>query len=577
MKQRIRKAGILLLGLMILFTIISRTAYNMSTAEVSTERAERQTFTPDVSARGTVTGSREIAVSTVENLRVGTVHVMEGQAVDAGEILFEVDLQDLTEKMKEKQQELEVLDLQIRGTAESEAAEEASRQLNRSQAQEDYNRTAARENAAVDAALTELQKAQEEYQNFTAESAGNVGQEEYGQSDSSQSGPGQSVLGQSVPAQSDSGQPEFGQSGPGQPDSGQPDFGQSDSGMISPDQTAEQLLAAVQEKQAAYDQALQNREDSLYNAQKSLDSANLGTAKSYSLEQSRITRGQKEEEVAKLQALLDVQGRVAAPVKGMVTGVSVKAGTTTTGGGDILLSDLSGGASLTVTFPEEMRKYIREGSQAVVTAENSRNDLQGMSGTGGNGAQSGEAEAGSNGDQSGEAEAGSQGIMPGASQAMGQNGKQRFSDRVTIRTVADSTLPGNGASDTGMSASAASGSSPGDAAGGSFTVTVDLPPEHFTAGETAILKVEVRSGDYDTCIPAAALHLREKDQYYVNVAEKRSAILGEEWAVRQVDVELLEKNEKYAAVEGISPEQEIVTEASRTLEDGSRVKMKNET
>ncbi|MCI8768460.1 hypothetical protein D3Z62_27455 [Lachnospiraceae bacterium] len=560
MKQRIRKAGILLLGLMILFTIISRTAYNMSTAEVSTERAERQTFTPDVSARGTVTGSREIAVSTVENLRVGTVRVMEGQAVDAGEILFEVDLQDLTEKMKEKRQELEVLDLQIRGTAESEAVEEASRQLSRFQAQEDYNRTAGRENAAVDAALAELQKAQEEYQNFTAESAGNAGQAEEGQPS-----PGQPGSDQSSPGQSGSGQPSSGQSSPGQSDPGQPSPGQLSPSQSSPDQTGEQLLAAVQEKQAAYDQALQNREDSLYNAQKSLDSANLGTAKSYSLEQSRITRGQKEEEAAKLQALLDVQGRVAAPVKGMVTGVSVRAGTTTTGGGDILLSDLSGGASLTVTFPEELRKYIREGAQAVVTAENGRNDLQGMPGTGGNGAQSGEAEAGS------------QEIMPGASQTMGQNGQQRFSDRVTIRTVADSTLPGNGASDTGMSGSGAAGSSTGDTAGGSFTVTVDLPPEHFTAGETAILKVEVRSGDYDTCIPAAALHLREKDQYYVNVAEKRSVILGEEWAVRQVDVELLEKNEKYAAVEGISPEQEIVTEASRTLEDGSRVKMKNET
>jgi len=560
MKQRIRKAGILLLGLMILFTIISRTAYNMSTAEVSTERAERQTFTPDVSARGTVTGSREIAVSTVENLRVGTVRVMEGQAVDAGEILFEVDLQDLTEKMKEKRQELEVLDLQIRGTAESEAVEEASRQLSRFQAQEDYNRTAGRENAAVDAALAELQKAQEEYQNFTAESAGNAGQAEEGQPS-----PGQPGSDQSSPGQSGSGQPSSGQSSPGQSDPGQPSPGQLSLSQSSPDQTGEQLLAAVQEKQAAYDQALQNREDSLYNAQKSLDSANLGTAKSYSLEQSRITRGQKEEEAAKLQALLDVQGRVAAPVKGMVTGVSVRAGTTTTGGGDILLSDLSGGASLTVTFPEELRKYIREGAQAVVTAENGRNDLQGMPGTGGNGAQSGEAEAGS------------QEIMPGASQTMGQNGQQRFSDRVTIRTVADSTLPGNGASDTGMSGSGAAGSSTGDTAGGSFTVTVDLPPEHFTAGETAILKVEVRSGDYDTCIPAAALHLREKDQYYVNVAEKRSVILGEEWAVRQVDVELLEKNEKYAAVEGISPEQEIVTEASRTLEDGSRVKMKNET
>ena len=412
----------------------------------------------------------------------------------------------------------------------------------------------------MDAALAELQKAQEEYQNFTAESAGNAGQAEEGQPS-----PGQPGSDQSSPGQSGSGQPSSGQSSPGQSDPGQPSPGQLSPSQSSPDQTGEQLLAAVQEKQAAYDQALQNREDSLYNAQKSLDSANLGTAKSYSLEQSRITRGQKEEEAAKLQALLDVQGRVAAPVKGMVTGVSVRAGTTTTGGGDILLSDLSGGASLTVTFPEELRKYIREGAQAVVTAENGRNDLQGMPGTGGNGAQSGEAEAGS------------QEIMPGASQTMGQNGQQRFSDRVTIRTVADSTLPGNGASDTGMSGSGAAGSSTGDTAGGSFTVTVDLPPEHFTAGETAILKVEVRSGDYDTCIPAAALHLREKDQYYVNVAEKRSVILGEEWAVRQVDVELLEKNEKYAAVEGISPEQEIVTEASRTLEDGSRVKMKNET
>ncbi|MCI9634713.1 MAG: hypothetical protein HFH18_16195, partial [Ruminococcus sp.] len=45
---------------------------------------------------------------------------------------------------------------------------------------------------------------------------------------------------------------------------------------------------------------------------------------------------------------------------------------------------------------------------------------------------------------------------------------------------------------------------------------------------------------------------------------------------RQVSVELLEKNEKYAAVEGISSEQEVVTESSRTLEEGSRVKVNHE-
>lgn len=532
MKQRIRKAGVLLFGLMISFTIISRTAYNISTAEVSTEQAEHQTFTPDISARGTVTGSREIAVSTVEGLRVGTVRVMEGQAVEAGEILFEVDLQDLTEKMKVKQQELQSLDLQIRGAVESEAAEERSRQLSRSQAQEDYDRTAARENAAADAALAELQRAQEEYRNFTADPAGSSGrtedgQENAGRMDLDQPGTGQSGTGQSGLDQSGLGQPGTGQSGLDQSGSSQSDSGQSDVGRISSDQTAEQLLAAVQEKQAAYEQALQTREDSLYNAKKSLDSANLETAKSYSVEQSQITRGQKVEEIAKLQALLDIQGRVAAPAKGMVTGVSVRAGAATTGGGDILLSDLSDGASLTVTFPEEMRKYIREGAQAVATAENS-------------------ADGGA-------------------------------SDRVTIRTLADATMSGTGGAGMDMNGAEAADSMQGALSGGDFTVTADLPPEHFTAGETAILRVEVQPDSYDTCIPTGALHLREKDQYYVNAAEKKSTILGEEWVVRRVDVKVLEKNEKYAAVEGISAGQKIVTEASRTLEDGSRVKIKDET
>ncbi len=497
MKQRMIKAGILLLGLMVLFTVISRTAYRMSTAEVSTEKPEPQIFTPDVSARGTVTGREVIAVSTVESLRVGSVHVMEGQAVEAGQILFEVDMQELAEKIKEKQQELYSLDLQIQGAAESAAFSENSRQLTLSQAQEDYNRTAARENAAVDTALAELQQAQEQYQNFIVGSGTDTDQMSSGRMDSFQTDCGQT----------DTGQTDLGQMGPGQEDLGQ---------------TAEGLFAAMQEKQTAYDQALLNRDESLYQAQKALDSANLGTAKDYSVEQSQITRGQKEEEIARLQALMDVQGRVTSPAKGMVTSVSVKAGSTTTGGGDILLSDLSEGASLSVIFPEEMRKYVREGSQAVVTAENP---------------------------------------LPG---------QQAATERVTIQAIADNPMSGSVASNPGA------GTLAEPASGGSFTATVYLSSDHFSAGETAALKVETQVSDYDFCVPAGALHLMSGDQYYVNVVEKRAAVLGEEWVIRQVNVELQEKNEKYAAVEGISSEQEVVTESSHTLEDGSRVRVNHE-
>ena len=524
MRQRMMKAGVLLLGLMILFTIISRTAYNMSTAQVSTKKPEPQTFTPDVSARGTVTGREEIAVSAEESLRVKTVHVTEGQAVEAGQLLFEVDLQDLMEKMKEKQQELYSLDLQIQGAAESAAFSEKSRQLILSQAQEDYNRTAARENAAVDGAQAELRQAQEAYQNFIAGSSQAGAAELYsGSSKSDQAGIAEPNSGTIKSDQEGAVQPTPDQAGVVQPDSGSSNLDQPDSNQPDSSQTAEELLAAVQEKQAAYDQAVQTRDESLYQAQKALDSANLGEAKDYSVEQSRITRGQKEEEIARLQALMDVQGRVTAPSKGMVTEVGVKAGSTTSGGGDILLSDLSGGASLTVTFSEDMRKYIREGTQAVVTAENA---------------------------------------LPG---------QQAAAERVTIQTIADSN----------MSGSAAGGMEAGDAAtrqpGGDFRVTVHLSSELFSAGEPAVLKVEAQVSDYDSCVLAEALHLMSGDQYYVNVAEKRSTILGEEWVVRQVSVKLLEKNETYAAVEGISSGQEVITESSRTLEEGSRVKVDHET
>lgn len=541
MKQRMMKAGVLLLGLMILFTVISRTAYNMSTAGVSTKKPEPQTFTPDISAGGTVAGREEIAISTVESLRVGSVHVTEGQAVEAGQILFEVDLQDLMEKMKEKQQELYSLDLQIRAAQESAAVSEKGRQLTQSQAQEDYNRTAAKEDETVEAALAELRQAQEAYQDYIsgagtgagpADSGGagadpaDLGGAGAGQTDSGGAGADPADLGGTGAGSADSGSSGLDQTDPGGAGAGRPDSLQPGIDQTAPGQTAEGLLAAVQEKQAAYDQAVQAREESLYQAQKALDSANLGTAKDYSVEQGQITRGQKEEELAKLQALINAQGKVTAPSKGMVTEVTVKAGSTTSGGGDILMSDLSDGASLTVTFSGEMRKYIREGTQAVVSEENP---------------------------------------LPG---------QQAATERVTIQTIADNSVSAgqaaNGAS--GMEADAVSARQPG----GSFTVTVHLSADHFSAGEAAVLKVEAQAGNYETCVPAEALHLMSGDQYYVNVAEKRSTILGEEWVVRQVSVKLLEKNEKYAAVEGLSSDQEVVTESSRSLEDGSRVKMEHE-
>ena len=147
--------------------------------------------------------------------------------------------------LKEKQQELYSLDLQIRGAAESAAISEKSRQLTLSQVQEDYNRIAARENETVNAALAELQQAQEAYQNFIAGSGTGAGQAASGQS-----GAGRMDFGQPV-GQTDSIEQGGGQTGAGQPDFSQPDIGQTgqdQSGFdqMASGQTAEGLLAVLQ-------------------------------------------------------------------------------------------------------------------------------------------------------------------------------------------------------------------------------------------------------------------------------------------------------------------------------------------
>ena len=61
----------------------------------------------------------------------------------------------------------------------------------------------------------------------------------------------------------------------------------------------------------------------------------------------------------------------------------------------------------------------------------------------------------------------------------------------------------------------------------------------------------------------------------MNVLEKKQTVLGSEWVVYKRDVELLFKNEKYAAITGVNQDEEVVTKTSRMLENGMRVKRKD--
>lgn len=105
-----------------------------------------------------------------------------------------------------------------------------------------------------------------------------------------------------------------------------------------------------------------------------------------------------------------------------------------------------------------------------------------------------------------------------------------------------------------------------------YNVKVNIRSKKLKIGSMAEMEVEHTEGPFETCIPREALHLNDRGTYYVYAVKKTETVLGEQLEAQQINVELLDKNDTTAAVEGITREQEIITEAAKDIEDKSRVR-----
>lgn len=103
------------------------------------------------------------------------------------------------------------------------------------------------------------------------------------------------------------------------------------------------------------------------------------------------------------------------------------------------------------------------------------------------------------------------------------------------------------------------------------SVTVEVPGKKFEIGTMAELAASSTSSRYDSCVPREALH-QETGGYYVYAIKEEKSVLGLQLRAKQVPVELLDRDDTLAAVEGISAEDEVITEAASELADGARVR-----
>ena len=104
-KQWVQIAAVFF-GLMIVLTICSRAASSAVKARVTVTRASRQKISHEISLNGSVEAKNYILQYVTSGLMVTGVQVSPGQQVEAGDVIFTVDMQKLQESIASIETEL---------------------------------------------------------------------------------------------------------------------------------------------------------------------------------------------------------------------------------------------------------------------------------------------------------------------------------------------------------------------------------------------------------------------------------------------------------------------------------------
>lgn len=533
----------------------------MGIPKVRTETIQNMVISHKVTASGKIVQNREQAVSTEPNQLVKAIYVDEGQQVEEGELLFEVDMNELREQILIARQELEKQELQAGDSQSAKEAADASRALEQKHAASDYAQAKSQGDRAVSKAKEELNAAQQALEQYLAAgSDGNPEEDEvikalentleekertwkqaeserenleeeieqkiqeawesYLQNSDGGSSDGE-YAGDSVKNSSPERQnieveirnryqdalnaaKEKETSAKAERDSAQQALdtyqqNQAAQSEASTRESEEQLRQTVKEKQDSYEQAVLDRNSSLQSAGNVLESANAPQSTDSQAEIAAIEREQKELELEKLEKLEEMEGKILSPVKGVVTKVTLTTGDRTPDGTAVLLADLSSGCKFKTQISSSEEKYVARNDQVVLKPGNGGKEIEGL----------------------------------------------------TIDSIRTSDQDEN-----------------------LLDVTVSLPSDVLEIGTAAEMEITKKSEAYSCCIPLSALHYDDQ-QAYVLIEEESKTVLGSELTARRVDVTVLDKNNQYAALEDgvLTSDQKIISGSDKVVEPGGRIRL----
>lgn len=544
-------AGFLIL--MFLLTILSRAADSLTIAKVTASAATGGVISHNIEVDGNITPNKDIAISTSANIKIASVEATEGKTVKKGDLLIQLDTADLKKKLLQAQKELQV----AKATASDKKANEAiaadmkTKSLQRSY--EDYNQTVADANDSVSKAKSDMNEAWNAYNTYKNSNS----------------------------------------------NSGETDTTVSDS-----------LEKTVEEKQLAYDKAVANldgvekviEEDVKREIEKAkVDEHNNPVPLTPAGEQKiREQVNARPENVSLLQKANDEINKAKdalTEAENALSAYNEQQNNSSSASYDEQLKTLYDDykakeeayneAVKQRQFTIQSANRTLEDAKApenvdTATALTENDDLEEK--------QLAVDELQKVMDVNGKITAPSDGLITKVNVTTGETTTEDTAIRISDQSAGykfTATLDkasakylskddkvtldlGNGTTVEGLTVQSIDVSAEDK---NSYELTVSIPAKVKKLGSIATLKVEKASKKYDTCVPLGALH-SDGDKYYVYVINEKDTILGTETAVDKVQVDILDKNNEQAAIEGsFSWGQQFVLTSSKTLRNGDRVRL----
>ena len=313
--KKIITGFIFFLIFMWLCTLISKSMYTTKLPMVSTVSPEEKYIEHKVEEEGIVVEGGKQAVAALPGVKVKTLVAHVGDRVEEGDLLFQIDLEDLREIIKEKQTQINSLKMQVNTILENQELENQRKEIEEERAREDYNTTARLENTDVGRAADRYARAAEDLDEFYED---NSGMDEE-----------------------------------------------------TRNQTQQELLDALQNAAYAEADAKRERDQAMKEAERSVEDILFPDEADATLSVTQLEISELNADLSKYTDILNQEGNIKAGMGGMITDIYIEAGGRVPDGASMMLTDDSVPCQFKVILDKEQKKYVGFGDEVSVKLDGS--------------------------------------------------------------------------------------------------------------------------------------------------------------------------------------------------------------